>query len=126
MIIEQSLNISRVIDAAHHLLNYDGKCSRVHGHSFYIEAKIKGKPVQDMIVDFTKVKDVIDKLDHQNLNEILNFNPTAENLSLYLAEQILNLTDKITEVEVKVWETKDNCAISKVIKDSQKTLNCFM
>ena len=35
-----------------------------------------------MIIDFKHIKNAImDKLDHQYINDVIDFNPTAENMS---------------------------------------------
>ena len=40
-------------------------------------------------VDFTHIKEaVMARLDHQNLNEVHHFNPTAENIAHWICEQI--------------------------------------
>ena len=58
--IQKKLEVS----ASHHLvLDYESKCSE-------IKRKIKGT------------------LDHQNLNDVLPFNPTAENIARWCVEQI--------------------------------------
>jgi 6-pyruvoyltetrahydropterin/6-carboxytetrahydropterin synthase len=59
-----------------------------------------------MIVDFKHIKERIHKkLDHQNLNEVLDFNPTAENIAKWI-------TDQIPECyKVKVQESEGNVAL---------------
>ena len=42
-----------------------------------------------MVVDFSHIKKLVkDKLDHRYLNEVFDFNPTAENLARWIADQI--------------------------------------
>lgn len=42
-----------------------------------------------MVCDFSKIKnDIHGKLDHQNLNDVLLFNPTAENIAKWICDQI--------------------------------------
>ena len=59
-----------------------------------------------MVEDFTLIKKLIsDKLDHQNFNEVLNFNPTAENIAKWICDQIP------TCYKVSVQESNGNTAI---------------
>lgn len=80
------------IAACHRLkLSYESKCEKLHGHNWIIVVYCKAKePNQDgMVVDFTHIKQKIHGyLDHGNLNELLPFNPTAENIARWVTEQI--------------------------------------
>lgn len=59
-----------------------------------------------MVEDFTLIKKLIsDKLDHQNFNEVLNFNPTAENIARWICDQFP------TCYKVSVQESNGNTAI---------------
>lgn len=90
------------VSASHKLkLSYESKCQNLHGHNWIIYVYCKGEELnQDgMLFDFTHIKKQIqDKLDHQNLNEVLDFNPTAENIAHWIVET-LPLCYKATVIE---------------------------
>ncbi len=108
--------------AAHHLRGYEGPCSRVHGHNWKVEVQVSASKLDEigMGLDFKLIKQatntLIDRLDHQNLNELPPFdrqNPTAENIAAYLYHElsaILN-TDVIRVASVTLWETERACVI---------------
>lgn len=88
-------------------LPYESKCSNLHGHNWIIEVTCKSEELTDygMVIDFVKIKEIVNKLDHQNLNQILNFNPTAENIAKCICEQVPKC------VKVQVQESEGNVAI---------------
>uniref|UniRef100_A0A6M3LK89 Putative 6-Pyruvoyl tetrahydrobiopterin synthase n=1 Tax=viral metagenome TaxID=1070528 RepID=A0A6M3LK89_9ZZZZ len=86
--------------SAHHLKDTKSlvskKCLKNHGHEWHIKVEIITKElVDDMVVDFGRIKDIINLLDHKDLNEVLTFNPTAENIAGFLHATIG------THIEVK-------------------------
>ena len=85
-----SISKTMEISACHRLeLSYESKCSRLHGHNWTITVYLATteKNRDGMVEDFTHIKERVQGfLDHGNLNELLPFNPTAENL----AEWIVN------------------------------------
>ena len=80
------------IAGAHRLnLNYESKCANLHGHNWIVTVWCKSKTLDDngMVIDFTHIKrEVQDKLDHKFLNDVVEFNPTAENIAKWVCEQI--------------------------------------
>ena len=98
------------ISASHQLnLPYESKCNNLHGHNWHINIYCKSKKLNEngMVLDFTHIKtNVMDKLDHKYLNDILDFPTTAENLAKWICEQV---GDKCYKVEVE--ESDGNLAI---------------
>jgi len=80
------------ISAAHFLkLDYESKCSALHGHNWIITVYLRAKELNanGMIMDFTEIKQKLTlQLDHRILNDILPFNPTAENLAKYICDTL--------------------------------------
>ena len=97
------------ISGAHSLqLDYESKCSNLHGHNWIITIQLKSKRLDNkgMVLDFTHIKKMIsDKLDHKYLNDIFDFNPTAENIAKWICDE---LGEKCVKVEVQ--ESEGNIA----------------
>lgn len=77
---------------AHHLrLDYESKCTHLHGHNAVVVIYCRAEQLDSngMVVDFTRIKRLVnERLDHANLNELFDFNPTAENLAHWICEQV--------------------------------------
>ena len=99
-------------DAAHNLVEYHGKCERLHGHTYKIAVTLKGTPDgEGMILDFCELSSlvkekVVEKLDHSYLNDIIP-QPTAENIALWIWNRIEEGTARPNCAlhSVEVWET---------------------
>ena len=86
--VEKTIEVA----VAHHLsLNYESKCTRIHGHNLLVTVYCKSKELNEngRVVDFSDVSKIVkQKLDHQYVNNKVDFNPTAENIARWLCEQI--------------------------------------
>ncbi len=126
--------VTKVIDFCygHRLLNYQGDCSRLHGHNGVLEIDVASGKLNElgMVVDFSLISEqvkswVVENLDHKMIlnvadpvvdllrqaNEpffMVQNNPTAENIAHLVygvaRERGLDVT------EVRLWETPTGCA----------------
>ena len=72
-------------------LDYESKCQNLHGHNWIITVYCESETLDKngMVLDFKHIKTVVsDKLDHQNLNEVVDFNPTAEAIAEWIGKNI--------------------------------------
>jgi len=111
------IKVKGSFSAAHNLRNYHGKCERLHGHNWAIEAVFRYNKLgkDGMAIDFKLAKaamrDIIDKLDHSYLNDIEPFkkiNPTSENIAKFIYDGIRIKIKSINSVAV--WENESSCA----------------
>lgn len=97
------------VSAAHSLtLSYRSKCESLHGHNWIITVYCRAHELNadGMVVDFTHIKKMVhERLDHHNLNEVIPFNPTAENIARWVCDQIPQC------YKVEVQESEGNTAI---------------
>ena len=115
------VTIEETFAAGHALRNYHGKCENVHGHNYRCQVTLAGQQLDSigLLVDFVELKrvvhSVLDRMDHQWLNEFPPFdaiNPSAENMARYIYEEVragLQTKDGVTIASVKLWET-DTCS----------------
>jgi 6-pyruvoyltetrahydropterin/6-carboxytetrahydropterin synthase len=130
MIVTARLSFS----AAHRLHNpnhdadwnrrtYD-KCDNPggHGHNYYLQVSVRGRinPETGMVIDLKKLKDmvhehVVDRVDHRNLNEDVDFLrdvvPTAENLARCFWQQLAPAIKEGSLYEIVLEETEKNSVI---------------
>lgn len=130
MIVNAKLGFS----AAHRLNNpkrdadwnrstYD-KCDNPggHGHNYVLEVSVAGEVNAEtgMVIDLKKLKDivrrqVVDEVDHRNLNEDVAFLrgviPTAENLAIEFWKRLEPAIDEGRLYQIVLHETEKNSAI---------------
>lgn len=78
--------------AAHHLdrLPPGHKCTRVHGHTYTVEVQLASDQLDsvDMVCDFADLdslgEHIAATMDHRDLNQALNLQPTCERIAEYL------------------------------------------
>lgn len=97
------------ISAAHRLdLNYESKCTNIHGHNWIITVECRAKELNEngMVTDFTLIKNlVMERLDHSFINEVIDTNPTAENIARWVVDNVPNCW------RCEVQESEGNSAI---------------
>jgi len=104
------LRVKSKFEAAHHLNEYNGACSNLHGHTWEIEIYVLVKEIKPngISIDFKKIKRILKSIlpDHKYLNDIYNFNPTAENIveELFRKLKPYNLDVK----KIVLWESESN------------------
>lgn len=110
--------------AGHYLRNYKGKCENPHGHNYKVRITLRGEQLDQagLLLDFKDLKQVmrpvIDRIDHQMLNELEPFteiNPSAENLARYFYDetnkQLAEMTDGRVHVkDCTIYETDTTTA----------------
>ena len=109
-------------EASHQLPDHGGKCARLHGHSYCLEVSLRGpireapgRPDNGMVCDFSELSQIVrevivDRLDHQFLNDVLPIQTTAENLCHWIWEALIagGLEESLL-YRVRLWETASSC-----------------
>ena len=115
------VSVSAAFEAAHLIDGYAGKCARLHGHNWTVEAVVCGEELDalGMLVDFKILKaelgKVLDGFDHRYLNELETFatvNPTAEHLAQIIFKRLASseVFGGATRLHaVKVHESPSSC-----------------
>lgn len=83
-----TITVLTTFAGAHRLPEHEGKCCRLHGHTYSLEVTVEGKPQESgpasgMVMDFAELRQrvnelVVERLDHQLLNDLFDFVPTVE------------------------------------------------
>jgi 6-pyruvoyltetrahydropterin/6-carboxytetrahydropterin synthase len=118
------VSVEDTFAAGHYLREYRGNCEKPHGHNYKVRITLQSEQLDKigLLLDFRELKtamnEVIDRLDHQMINEIEPFttlNPSAENMAKYFYDEISAQLGKATDGRVKVkavklWETDTTTA----------------
>jgi 6-pyruvoyltetrahydropterin/6-carboxytetrahydropterin synthase len=105
-------------EAAHRLVGDFGPASRMHGHTYRMEAVLRGRGLQDdgTLYDIGELRQAVNglaaSLDYRNLNEVpglADVNTTAEAVADYcwggLAEPLRGRG--LDSLLVRIWESPD-------------------
>ena len=111
------VKVETSFSSAHHLLNYKGKCENMHGHNWKVEVTARGENLDksNILIDFKVLKkclnEVMEYLDHKDLNEIKEFkneSPSSEFIAKFIYTKMKEKFSQISRVDV--WETSTSRA----------------
>ena len=84
------LGVTEHIDCAHFLPGHP-KCGQIHGHTYKVEVVIEGEASGGMLLDFSELRAqlraVLQRYDHRNWNDFLEF-PSVENICQLLSAEL--------------------------------------
>ncbi len=111
--MSQQIVVKQNFSAAHFLENYNGKCEKMHGHTFRLEVYLEVDQLDKsgISIDFIEIKSFLSSIlpDHHLLNEKFDFSPSAENLARHLFFEIAKNYPSVAKVVI--WESEDAGAI---------------
>lgn len=127
------LRKSFAFEASHVLTGHNGKCARLHGHSYVMTLVLRGArlqrsgPQRNMLADFCDIsaaakKIIASHLDHHHLNETLQTDsPTAEFIARWVFRALAPaLGPRLVEVELR-----ETATAVVVYRPSRTTARCF-
>lgn len=100
-------------EASHQLPAHDGKCARLHGHSWVGWVYVQGPELQQtgpkagMLIDFGDLKQYLSPLvetflDHHHLNETTGLaNPTSEEVARWIYLQLKPQLPGLLAIEIE-------------------------
>lgn len=115
------IEITKNFSAAHQLKNYNGDCSRLHGHNWIVKVTARAEKLDNIGIayDFRKLKqsldNVIASLDHSNLNDLPHFeeqNPSSELIAQLIYHEMSKIVndENVKIAKVSVAESQDSVA----------------
>jgi len=120
-VVKMMVTVVDFLECAHQLPDMPWlttkKCCNLHGHTYKVEMDIEaegrgGIEMEDIVVDFGRVKEVLRRFDHRYLNDefkkVKNYESrptTAENFATLLWQEVQEILPAGTfVVGVRVWE----------------------
>jgi len=117
-----TVSVQAHYDSAHFLRHYEGKCEKLHGHRYVVEAALATEQLDkagiafDFVIVKRELRALADHLDHENINELPPFdeiNPSAENQARWFWDQLkeripADMADAL--LYIRVWETPNQWA----------------
>jgi 6-pyruvoyltetrahydropterin/6-carboxytetrahydropterin synthase len=110
--MKTTVTVSLTFAAAHRLPDHEGKCARLHGHTYGLEVTVAGTPqakgpAKGMVMDFAELRErvarlVVEPLDHRLLNDLFEEAPTAEAVAAWVFERVME--DGLPVVRVRLAE----------------------
>lgn len=110
------ITIETHFSAAHRLRQYNGECERLHGHNWNVQISVTSEKINElgMVMDFKELKvnakALLDRFDHQYLNEVPPFteiNPTTENMAKFIFDELSRIinTVSVKVSKITIWES---------------------
>lgn len=108
--------------ASHRLdgLPVDHQCARMHGHNYAVRVELTGEAdAVGFVMDYGELDHfrtwLRTSVDHRHLNDVVDFNPTAELLARWMLEELVGripLTSRVSLIRVGLSETPKTWAWS--------------
>ena len=106
----------------HHLRDYPGNCEKPHGHNWKVKVTVRATKLDKlgMGIDFKTLKkvvnNVVDELDHSDLNDnpaFKDINPSSEHIAMHIFSELKDAlnTDRYSLYSVTVRETDSSGVI---------------
>lgn len=107
-------------EASHQLMEHDGKCRQLHGHSWRGVLAVRGAslqtvgPKRNMLIDYSQIGDTmrefVEELDHHHLNDVLSTDmPTSEYLAYWLFNRVVVRIARYPEVRLDSIRIEETC-----------------
>lgn len=114
-------------ESSHQLMHHDGKCARLHGHSWTGFIEVSGHVLdtivhkENMLMDYSDlgkiVKEIEATFDHQHLNLVLKSEmPTSELLALTLWQMVHKAIIELRGINVSKIVVNETCTSECVLE----------